>query len=47
MSNNSQLVMNNNLSHSEANDQDNLQTDFNRFELLKEGRNVTVKLFSN
>ena len=33
----------NNLSHSEeANDQENLQIDFNPIELFKEGRNVTV-----
>ena len=36
--------MKSNVSHSEANDQGNLQIDFNPFELL-EGRNVTVELY--
>jgi len=41
-----QTVMNNNPYLSgEANDQDNLQIDFNPCELSKEGRNVTVELY--
>jgi len=47
MSNKPRMVMNNNPYLSgEADDQDNLQIDFNPCELSKEGRNVTVELYS-
>jgi len=45
MHNKPQMVMNNPHLSGEADDQDNLQIDFNPCELSKEGRNVTVELY--